>query len=44
MFSHAIPIHTPWPIHDTLNLFQFSHASFNFHRTTLWRQLMKVME
>jgi hypothetical protein len=32
MFSHA------------LNLFQLSHASSSFHRTTLSWQLMKVME
>jgi hypothetical protein len=38
MFPQAILIH------DTLDLFQFSHISFNFHQTTLLGQLMKVME
>jgi len=32
------------PIHDTLNIFQFSHTSFNFWWITILRQLMKVME
>jgi hypothetical protein len=30
MFPHAIPIHAPWPIHDTLDLFQLSHALSSF--------------
>jgi hypothetical protein len=41
---HAIPIHAPWPIHEALDLFQFSHASFNFRWTTMSWQLMKRME
>ncbi len=38
------PIHAPWPIHDALDLFQLSHTSYNFRRTIVSRQLMKVME
>ncbi len=38
MFRHAIPIH------NASNLFQLLHFSSNFHKTTLSRQLMKVME
>ncbi len=31
-------------IHDTLDIFQVSHTSFNFSRINISRQLMKVME
>jgi hypothetical protein len=44
MFPHAIPIHASWPIHEALDLFQFSHTLFNFRQTTLSKQLMKAME
>jgi hypothetical protein len=38
MFPHAIPIH------DVLDLFQFSHVSSNFCWITLLKQLMKIMQ
>jgi hypothetical protein len=38
MLLHAIPIH------NVLDLFQFSHASSNFRHIILLKQLMKVMK
>jgi hypothetical protein len=36
MFSHAIPIHAPWPIHNVLDLFQLCMVTVYFF-AKLWR-------
>jgi hypothetical protein len=30
MFPHVIPVHAPWPIHDTLHIFNFSMFRLTF--------------